>query len=182
MNQKQKYVVRLTEEERRELKEIITKGKAAAYKIKDANILLKADADGPAWPDKKIVESFSVCENRVLAVRHRFVEQGFEAALNRKRQERPSRAYKLDGEAETRLMALRCGNSPVGYSRWNLRLLADKAVELGIVDTISHETVRQALKKRDAPAPEEVLGDLAGEKRGVCGQHGGRPGCVSHAV
>ncbi len=147
MNQKQKYVVRLTEEERQELKEITTKGKAAAYKIRHANILLKADADGPAWSDKRIVESFSVCENTVLAIRHRFVEQGLEAALSRKKQERPSRAYKLDGEAETRLMALRCGNPPEGYSRWNLRLLADKAVELGIVDTISHETVRQALKK-----------------------------------
>ncbi len=93
------------------------------------------------------MESFSVCENTVLAVRQRFVERGLEGALSRKKQERPSRAYKLDGEAETRLMALRCGNPPEGYSRWNLRLLADKAVELGIVDTISHETVRQALKK-----------------------------------
>jgi transposase len=147
MNKNRKYIVRLTEEERGELKELTTKGKAAAYKIKHANILLKADADGPAWSDKKIVESFSVCENTVLAVRQRFVERGLEGALSRKKQERPSRAYKLDGEAETRLMALRCGNPPEGYSRWNLRLLADKAVELGIVDTISHETVRQALKK-----------------------------------
>lgn len=142
-----KYVVRLTEEERRELKELTTKGKSAAYKIKHANILLKADADGPGWTDKEIVEGFSVCENTVLAIRHRFVEHGLEAALNRKKQEHPSRQPKLDGEAETRLMALRCGNPPEGYSRWNLRLLADKVVELGIVDTISHETVRQALKK-----------------------------------
>ncbi len=142
-----KYIVRLTDEERRELTEVITKGKGPVYKIKHANILLKADADGPAWKDKQIAEAFSVHMNTVGSIRQRFVEQGLEVALNRKKQARPSRQPKFDGEGEARLIALNCSNPPEGYSQWTLRLLADKAVELEIVDTVSHETVRRTLKK-----------------------------------
>lgn len=142
-----KYIVRLSDEDRAQLPELTRKGQAAAYKIRHAHILLKADADGPAWTDTKIAVSFSVSVNTVRGVRQRWVEQGLEAALNRKKQKRPSRPARLDGEAEARLIALRCGEPPAGHARWPLRLLADQAVALDIVEAISHETVRQALKK-----------------------------------
>lgn len=142
-----KYIVRLTEKERRQLEQITKKGKAAAHKIRHANILLKADADGPAWMDAAIAKAVCVHVTTVEGVRQRFVEQGLEAALNRKKQDRPSRIPKVDGEVEARLIALRCGPAPEGCAKWTLRLLADKAVELNIADSVSHETVRQALKK-----------------------------------
>jgi transposase len=142
-----KYIVRLSDEERSQLAELTSKGKAAAYKIRHAHILLKADANGPAWTDKRIAESFSVSVNTVLGVRQRLVEQGLEAALNRKKQAHPSRTPRLDGEGEARLIALRCSEPPTGQARWTLRLLAAQAVALEIVEAISHETVRQALKK-----------------------------------
>jgi transposase len=142
-----KYIVRLSDEERHQLTELTRKGKAAAYKIRHAHILLKADANGPAWMDERIAESFSVSINTVQGVRQRLVEQGLEAALNRKTQARPSRPPLLDGEGEARLIALRCSAPPAGHARWTLRLLADQAVALDIVEAISHETVRQTLKK-----------------------------------
>jgi transposase len=142
----QKYIVRLTEEERRQLTELTRKGKAAAYKIRHAQILLQADADGPAWPDERIAESVAVSVNTVHGVRQRLVEQGLEAALNRKQQARPSRPPLLDGEGEAKRIALRCREPPAGHARWTLRLLADQAVALDIVEAISHETVRQTLK------------------------------------
>ena len=142
-----KYIVRLSDEERQQLTELISKGKTAAYKIRHANILLKADADGPAWTDARIAESFSVSINTVMGVRQRLVEQGLEAALTRKKQDHPSRQPRLDGEGEARLIALRCSAPPTGHARWTLRLLADQAVALEIVEAISHETVRQTLKK-----------------------------------
>lgn len=142
-----KYIVRLSDEERRHLAELTRKGKATAYKIRHANILLKADADGPAWTDERIAESFAVSVNTVLGVRQRLVEQGLEAALNRKKQAHPSRSPLLDGAGEARLIALRCSAPPAGHARWTLRLLADQAVALEIVEAISHETVRQVLKK-----------------------------------
>ena len=142
-----KYIVRLADEERTQLTELTNKGKAAAYKIRHAHILLKADADGPAWTDERIAESFSVSVNTVRGVRQRLVEQGLEAALTRKKQDHPSRTPRLDGAGEARLIALRCSTPPAGHARWTLRLLADQAVALEIVETISHETVRQALKK-----------------------------------
>jgi transposase len=142
-----KYIVRLTEAERAQLTELTRKGKAAASKIRHAHILLQADANGPAWTDTQIAESFSVSVNTVLGVRQRLVDQGLEAALNRKKQQHPSRPPRLDGEGEARLMALRCGEPPTGPARWSLRLLADQAVAWDIVEAIRHETVRQALKK-----------------------------------
>jgi Homeodomain-like domain len=138
-----KYIVRLSDEERRQLTELTRKGKAAAYKIRHAHILLKTDADGSAWTDTKIAESFSISVNTVLGVRQRFVEQGLEAALNRKKQDRPSRIPRLDGEGEARLIALRCSEPSAGHARWTLRLPADQAVALDMVEAISHETVRQ---------------------------------------
>lgn len=142
-----KYIVRLTDKEREQLKELITKGKAAAHKIRHANILLKADADGPKWTDEEIAEAFSVNVKTVSAVRERFVEKGMDAAINRKRQERPPRYPKLDGKAEAHILALSCSKPPEGCARWTLRLLADKAVELEIVDSVSYETIRRTLKK-----------------------------------
>ena len=142
-----KYIVRLTEQEREQLDTLIRKGKSAAYKIKHANILLKADADGAAWSDEAIAAAFSVHIRTVAGMRERFVEQGLEAALARKKQERPSQQPLFDGEAEAHLIALRCAEPPAGHARWTLQLLADKVVELDIVASASHETVRRTLKK-----------------------------------
>lgn len=141
------YIVRLSEEERRELERLIAKGKAVAYKIRHAHILLKADADGPAWTDLRIAEAFSCHTRTVEGIRRRFVEQGIEAALNRKKRAMPPREKLLDGAKEARLIALSCSKPPKGRGRWTLHILADRMVELGIVESISHETVRRALKK-----------------------------------
>jgi hypothetical protein len=144
-----KYRVTLTTEERQQLSELIAVGKAAAQKLVHARILLKADAapGGPAWTDARIAVAVEVNRTTVERVRERFVEQGLEAALVRKKQERPSRERKLDGAGEARLVALACSDPPQGRDTWTLRLLADQLVELQVVDTISTETVRQVLKK-----------------------------------
>jgi transposase len=144
-----KYKVTLTAEERQELQELIAVGKGAAKKLIHARILLKADAadGGPGWPDAKIAEAVEVSIPTIERVRRRFVEEGFEAALKRKPQARPSRVPKLDGRAEARLIAVACSTPPEGRADWTIQLLADRLVELKIVDSISDETVRRALKK-----------------------------------
>ena len=142
-----KYIVRLSDEERQQLIELTTTGKAAAYRIKHAHMLLQVDADGPNQADHDVAKTFHSHVNTVRNVRQRFVEQGLEAALARKPQDQPSRQRVLDGNQEAHLIALRCSDPPEGHSQWTLRLLADQLVELDIVETISHETVRQALKK-----------------------------------
>lgn len=142
-----KYIVRLTSEEREELRGLIGKGKAAAYKIRAAHILLKAEADGEGWKDEEIARAFCVHVGTVSSVRRRFVLEGLESALGRKKRQSPPRQRILDGEKEARLIALSCSEPPAGHGRWTLRLLADKLVELEVVESISHETVRQALKK-----------------------------------
>jgi transposase len=142
-----KYVVRLTEQERAQLEALIRTGKSAASTIKHANILLKADADGAAWKDEAIAAAFAVHIRTVAGMRERFVEQGLEAALNRKKQERPSQQLLFDGEAEAHLIALSCSEPPPGHARWTLRLLADTVVEMEMVASTSHETVRRTLKK-----------------------------------
>ena len=144
-----KYKVTLTAEECQQLHELISAGKGSAKKLAHARILLKADAapGGPAWPDARIAEAAEVSVATVERVRQRFVEQGFEAALVRKRQDRPSRERKLDGRAEARLIALACSAPPPGRKEWTMRLLADQLVELEVVDAISDETVRRTLKK-----------------------------------
>ena len=145
----EKYIVELASEERKELSELVSKGKAAARKITHARILLQSDAsaDGPLWTDKHISEALGVHTNTIHGVRRRFVEHGLGAALDRKKQDHPSRRRLVDGDLEAHLIALRCGDPPEGTDRWTLRLLAEKLVELDIVPSISHETVRQALKK-----------------------------------
>ena len=144
-----KYIVTLTAEERQTLSDRIAAGKAAAQKLAHARILLKADAadGGPAWPDHRIAEAVEVSVATVERVRQRFVEQGLEPALVRKKQARPSREPALDGRAEARLIAVACSPPPDGRKAWTMRLLADKLVELEVVPSISDETVRRALKK-----------------------------------
>jgi len=147
-----KYKVTLTAEERKSLQELIATGKAASKKLLHARILLKADASlqGPAWMDARIADAFEVSTRTVERLRERFVEQGLEAALGRKKQDRPSRERLLDGQAEARLIALACSTPPPGRARWTLRLLADRLVQLDIVDTVSTETVRRTLKKTNS--------------------------------
>ena len=142
-----KYIVRLTSEEREKLSELIKSGKTAAFRIKHANILLKADADGPGWTDDAISEAFGSSRNTVSNLRERFVEEGLDNALERKTQSSVSRKPILDGEKEARLIAIGCSQPPPGRAQWTLRLLADRLVTLDVVDSISHETVRTALKK-----------------------------------
>ena len=142
-----KYIVRLSDEERQELIDLTSTGKAAAFKIKHAHILLQVDTNGPNQADHDVAKVFHCHTNTVRNVRQRFVEQGLEAALARKPQDPASRHRTLDGTQEAHLIALRCSDPPQGHSKWTLRLLADQLVELNVVETISHETVRQTLKK-----------------------------------
>ena len=142
-----KYIVRLTDEERQTLRSVIKKLKGSSQKVRRAQILLKADADGPNWTDKKIAEAFSCRIKTVENIRQRLVTQGFDTVLNGKKPETPSRQKRLDGKQEAKVIALRLGKPPKGFANWSLRLLADKVIELEIVDSVSHETVRQTLKK-----------------------------------
>src|SRR3954452_2519112 len=144
-----KYKVTLTDEERCHLHEMIAASKAAAKKLAHARVLLKADAadGGPAWPAAGTGEAAELSVATVERVRQRFVEQGLEAALCRKKQERPSRERKLDGAAEARLVALACSAPPDGRARWTMQMLADELVELEVVDAVSDETVRRTLQK-----------------------------------
>jgi transposase len=143
-----RYVVELADEERTSLAGLIAAGTAPARKLTHARILLKADAppQGPGWVDDRIAEAVEVSQPTIARVRRQYVEAGLEAALNRRA---PRREYrrKLDGEQEARLIAVACGEPPTGQARWTLRLLADKLVELEIVEDVSYQTVRRVLKK-----------------------------------
>ena len=145
---KKKYVVTLTEEEREMLKAMLCRGKAPARKLMHARILLKANIapGGPGWNDVAIAEGLDVGRATVERVRKQFVEDGFEAALER-RKTRRQYLRKLDGDGEAHLIALACSEAPEGRSRWTLRLLADQMVALEYVEEISYQTVRQTLKK-----------------------------------
>lgn len=144
-----RYIVRLTKGERAALGQLVSKGKAAARKRTHAQVLLKADAGkhGPAWTDQQIVEAFEIGSRTVQSIRKRFVEEGLNAAIERKKQCRLSRQRVLDGAKEAKLVAVCCSKAPEGQTRWTLRMLGDELVRLEIVDSISHETIRQALKK-----------------------------------
>jgi len=143
-----KYHVTLSDDERSLLRDLVSAGKGPARTLTHARILLKADesGDGPAWSDEAIRQALDVGLSTVARVRQRFVEEGLEAALERRK---PRREYShlVDGECEAHLVALVCSAPPVGHTRWTLRLLADKLVEREYIDSISHETVRQVLKK-----------------------------------
>ena len=144
---KKKYIVRLTEEERAICEATIKKEKGKSEKLRRATILLKADADGPAWDDAKISEAVGCRTRTVENVRQAFVCEGFEGALVRKKPAPSPTPKLLDGAAEAKLIATRLGKPPAGFGHWTLRLLADQVVELEIVESISPETVRQTLKK-----------------------------------
>ena len=145
-----KYVVELTDENRQYLENLITSGISPARMQTRARILLKSDSSekGPNWSYQKIMEAFDVSEMLIRDVRKRFSEQGIEAALQRKQ---PDREYarSLDGEAEAHLIALACSQAPKGYTRWTLRLLKKGMEEKRYVESISHETIRTTLKKRN---------------------------------
>ena len=142
-----KYIVRLSAEEKIYLQSLITKGKTQAYRIKHANILLAVDVDGANWTDHQAAKAYRCNQNTVRNVRQRFVEKGFDAALNQKSRDTPPRKPILDGEKEAQLIALACGKPPQGRSKWTLKLLAQELVALEIVESISDQTVRRKLKK-----------------------------------
>ena len=142
-----KSVVRLTDEERGELQLVIKKWKGSGQKVRRAQILLKADADGPNWTDPQIAEAFSCRTRTVEGIRQRLVERGFQETLDRAQRPSPPTAKRLDGQQEARLIATRLGSPPKGYANWSLRLLARKVVELEIVESVSRETVRRTLKQ-----------------------------------
>lgn len=141
------YIVRLAKQERVELQGVVKKLKGTGQRVRRAQILLKADANGPGWTDARIAEAFSCRTRTVERLRQRFVEQGFEEAVNRAERKQPPVAKLLTGDQEARIIATRLGPPPKGYHNWTLRLLARKVVELEIVDRVSYETVRRTLKK-----------------------------------
>ena len=142
-----KYIVRLTAQERELCRQTVRKLKGSSEKVRRAQILLKADANGPGWTDQQIADAFSCRTKTVENVRQRCVLEGFERALERKRRALPPGLKLLDGEQEAQVIALRLGSPPEGYANWSLRLLARRVVELGVVESVSHETIRRTLKK-----------------------------------
>ena len=144
-----KYIVRLSQKERSALKKLLTSGRGSGRMFTRVRILLKADQsdEGPAWSDEKISESFDVTVQTIERVRKQLVEEGFDAVLSRHPYTQKRSRKKIDGDVEAHLIALCCSDPPKGRVRWTLRLLADKVVELGYVDSISYEAVRQTLKK-----------------------------------
>jgi transposase len=144
---RKKSIVRLTELERQSLTEIVKKLKGSSQKVRRAQMLLKADANGSNWSDQAIAEAFDCRYQTVEDLRRRFVTEGFDVAVCGKQRKQPPRSKILDGKQEAQMIALRLGSPPEGFAHWSLRLLADKVVELEIADSVSHETLRQMLKK-----------------------------------
>jgi hypothetical protein len=144
----QKYLIKLSVEERQQLEHLISSGIAPARTLTNARILLKSDcsSEGPHWSYHQICEALDVAPLTIMKVRKRYVEQGLVASLYRKK---PDREYErcLDGEAEAHLIALTCGEPPEGRERWTLRLLQQRMVELSYVEAVSHESIRTSLKK-----------------------------------
>jgi hypothetical protein len=142
-----KYIARLTAKERRILCEVIKKLNGSSQKVRRAQMLLKADAAGPAWTDERIAEAFDSRTRTVEKLRERFVTEGFEQTLHGQPREKPATDKILGGKQEAQVIAMRLGPPPKGYANWTLRLLARKVVELEIAESISYETVRRTLKK-----------------------------------
>lgn len=142
-----KYIVRLNDSERQRLEEIVKRLSGSSQKVKRANLLLMADADGPGWTDKQIAEAYRCRTKTVENVRQRLVQRGFEETLEGRQPEKAPREKALDGKQEAQVIATRLGKPPQGYANWTLRLLARKVVELGIVDSVSPQTVMRTLKK-----------------------------------
>jgi hypothetical protein len=139
----------LTKTEQKTLKEVIKKLKGSSQKVRRAQILLKADVNGPAWTDARIAEAFDCRVKTIEYLRQRLVTEGFELALNGKKRQTPPTEPLLDGKGQAKLISMRLGKPPAGYGRWTLKLLADELVALEIVESISYETVRQTLKKTE---------------------------------
>ncbi|HEX9640233.1 MAG TPA: helix-turn-helix domain-containing protein [Candidatus Krumholzibacteria bacterium] len=150
---KKRYVVVLTPEERTQLKALLNQKRLAAKKRMRAQVLLKIDEgeEGPGWRHARAAEAFDVHVNTVSSVAKKLVEEGFDAAISRKKHKRPGRAAVIVGDVEETLIALATGSPPEGHAHWTLRLLADRLVELRMVESVSHETVRKALKKTPLP-------------------------------
>jgi len=144
---RKKYVVRLSDEERTELQQVVKKLNGTSQKVRRAQVLLQADADGPGWTDERIAEAFGCRVQTVEKIRQRLVERGFRETLDGAKREKPPTEKRLSGEQEAQVIAMRLGSPPAGYASWTLRLLAREVVALELVDSISHETVRQTLKK-----------------------------------
>ena len=140
-----RYIVRLTAQEREVCRETVRKLNGSSEKVRRAQVLLKADADGPAWTDQKIADAFSPHQDR--REHSPTMRAGRQQALERKRREFPPVPKLLNGEQEAHIIALRLGPPPKGYANWSLRLLARRVVELAIIESISHETIRRTLKK-----------------------------------
>jgi len=142
-----KYIVRLTDVERQTLTEVVRKFKGSSQKVRRAQMLLKADADGLGWTDERIAEAYGCRRQTVENIRERFVTEGFELTLNGKPRPKPPTRKVLNGEQEAKVIAMRLGPPPAGFANWTLRLLAEQVVSLEIVESISYETVRRTLKK-----------------------------------
>lgn len=153
-----KYIVRLTDAERLVCAEVVRKLKGTSQKVRRAQVLLKADADGPRWTDEQICEAYGCRVQTVENLRKRFVLEGFERALDGVMRRMPPTPPLLDGAGEAKVLALRLGTPPAGYGRWTLRLLAEQVVALEIVESISHETVRQVLKKTSSRSARSSTG------------------------
>lgn len=162
-----KYVVALSEKERNTLVELTSKGNQRSQKILDALILLgcdEGDFQTKRSTNEEISRVLNISMRKIDRVKKRFVEEGFDVALNRRKRNRIY-AKKTDGEFEAHLIALSCSEPPEGFARWSLRLLADKVVELNYIDSVSHETVRRILKKRDQALATQGMGDSTRAKR-----------------
>ena len=144
---KKMYIVRLSKKEREELIDVVKRLKGSSQKVRRVQILLKADVRGPNWTDEKIAQAFSCRRQTVENLRKRLVTEGFRVALDGKPRETPPRKKILDGKQKAKIIAMRLGKPPKGYANWSLRLLAEQVVELGLVESISHETIRRTLKK-----------------------------------
>ena len=142
-----KYMVRLLDTEREVLRDVIKQLKGSSQKVRRAQMLLKADVDGPGWTDDKRAEAFTCRVQTVERMRQRLVTEGFEGTLHGRKPDTPPREKTYDGEQEAKVIALRLGSPPKGFANWSLRLLADRVVELQIVETVCYETIRQTLKK-----------------------------------
>jgi len=179
-----KYVVKLSEDERNQLNEMIRKGKSSARRLMKARILLKADVSegGEGWSDSRIIKALETSATTVYRTRQQLVEEGFEAALSRKQRARPAVPPIFDGEKEARLIALSCSKPPKGRARWTLRLLESAVVELNIVDRSSDSTIWRVLKKHDQASSQETVGHSAGTERRIRRRHGGRAGRLHKAA
>ena len=162
-----RYTVTLTKDERETLCELTSKGKHNSQKILNALILLNCDKG--EWNvthsiNEDISRVLNISMKKIDRVKKRFVEEGLEVALNGETRDRIY-TKKVDGDLEAHLVALSCSEPPEGFARWSLRLLADKVVELGYIENISHETIRRTLKKRNQTLAKERMGNSSGTKQ-----------------